>query len=67
MEKIIKDAIDESWREFQSENNTTSNNGYNAHEHGWKEGAEWILTELSINKEISEKTLKKYMDKLLWK
>lgn len=36
-----------------------------AHEEGWKDGYEWILTELAINKEISAETLKKYMDKLL--
>lgn len=34
------------------------------HEHGWKEGYEWILTELFINKKISSNTLKEYMDKL---
>ena len=64
MEKVIKKAIEESWTDFQTENNTTSNNGYNAHEHGWKEGYEWVLTELAINNEISEETLKEYMEKL---
>lgn len=61
---IIKEAIEESWREFQSENNTTSNNGYNAHKHGWKEGYEWILTELTMSGKISMETLKEFMDKL---
>ena len=64
MKKVIKKAIEESWTDFQTENNTTSNNGYNAHEHGWKEGYEWVLTELAINNEISEETLKEYMEKL---
>ena len=64
MKKIIKKAIEESWTDFQTENNTTSNNGYNAHEHGWKEGYEWVLTELAINNKISEETLKEYMEKL---
>lgn len=64
MDTIVKQAIDESWREFQSENNTTSDNGYNAHEHGWKEGAEWMLSELAINKKISKEDLKKYMNKI---
>jgi hypothetical protein len=62
MEKVIKKAIEESWTDFQTENNTTSNNGYNAHEHGWKEGYEWVLTELAINNKISEETLKEYME-----
>jgi hypothetical protein len=64
MDNIVKQAIDESWREFQSENNTTSDNGCNAHEHGWKEGAEWMLSELVINKKISKEDLKKYMNKI---
>ena len=64
MKKAIKKAIEESWIDFQTENNTTSNNGYNAHEHGWKEGYEWVLTELAINNKISEETLKEYMEKL---
>lgn len=62
MEEIIKEAIEESWTDFQTENNTTSNNGYNAHKHGWKDGAEWVLTELAINKKISKELLKKYMN-----
>ena len=62
MKNVIKKAIEDSWTDFQTENNTTSNNGYNAHEHGWKEGYEWVLTELAINNEISEETLKEYME-----
>ena len=64
MKNVIKKAIEDSWTDFQTENNTTSNNGYNAHEHGWKEGYEWVLTELAINNKISEETLKEYMEKL---
>lgn len=64
MEKVIKKAIEESWTYFQTENNTTSNNGCNAHEHGWKEGYEWVLTELATNNKISEETLKEYIEKL---
>lgn len=61
MENIVKEAIKQSWNSFQFENHTSSENGHPAHDHGWKEGAEWILTELVINKKISEKDLNKYM------
>ena len=67
MEKLIKNAIEESYRDYQEGSIGMDENEYWAHEEGWKDGYEWILTELAINKEISEKTLKKYMDKLLWK
>ncbi len=65
MEKIIKDSIEESYRDYQEGSIGMDENEQWAHEEGWKDGYEWILTELAINKEISEKTLKKYMDKLL--
>ena len=64
MEKIIKDAIEESYRDYQEGSIGMDENECWAHEHGWKDGYEWILSELAINKEISEKTLKKYMDKI---
>ena len=65
MDKLIKDAIEESYRDYQDGSIGMDENEHWAHEEGWKDGYEWILTELAINKEISEKTLKKYMDKLL--
>ena len=65
MDKLIKDAIEESYRDYQEGSIGMDENEHWSHEEGWKDGYEWILTELAINKEISEKTLKKYMDKLL--
>ena len=65
MEKIINNAIKESYREYQECSIGIDENEDLAHEEGWKDGYEWVLTELCINKEISEKTLKKYMNKLL--
>ena len=59
MNKQIKNIIKESWREYQNNTIGMDENEYWAHEEGWKDGYEWILTELEINKEISEKTLKK--------
>ena len=64
MDTVIENAIEESWKDYQDATIGMDENEKWAHEHGWKEGAEWILTELEINKEISEKTLKKYMDKI---
>lgn len=64
MEKVIKNAIKDSWREYQNNSIGMDENENYAHEHGWKEGYEWILTELFINKKISSNTLKEYMDKL---
>ena len=64
MEKIIKDSIEESYKDYQEGSIGMDENECWAHEEGWKDGYEWILTELTINKEISPETLKKYMDKL---
>ena len=64
MEKLIKDTIEESYRDYQEGSIGMGENEHWAHEHGWKEGYEWVLTELAINNEISEETLKKYMEKL---
>jgi len=61
MENIVKEAIKQSWDSFQLENHTSSENGHPAHDYGWQEGYEWILTELAIKKKISEKDLNKYM------
>lgn len=65
MEKLIKEVIEESYRDYQEGSIGMGENEYWAHEEGWKDGYEWILSELTINKEISAETLKKYMDKLL--
>ena len=64
MEKVVKQAIETSWKSFQFEHKTSSENGHTSHDFGWKEGYEWILCELVINKEIFEDVLKKYMNKL---
>ena len=64
MNKAIKDAIKESWQEYWSATPTFLIEARASHECGWKEGYEWILSELAINKEISENTLKKYMEKI---
>ena len=64
MEKVIKKAIEESWKDYQNTTIGMSESENWAHEYGWKEGYEWVLTELAINNEISEETLKKYMEKL---
>lgn len=64
MNKLIKQTIEESYRDYQEESIGMDENENWAHEEGWKDGYEWILTELTINKEISPETLKKYMDKL---
>lgn len=64
MNKVIKEAIKESWQEYRSVTPTFLIEAHASHEHGWKEGYEWILSELAINKEISEDTLKKYMENI---
>jgi hypothetical protein len=46
MNKIVKEAIDESWRDYQNASIGMDENENWAHEHGWKDGYEWILTEL---------------------
>ena len=65
MEKIIKDSIEENWRDYQNTTIGEEENGHWAHEEGWKDGYEWVLTELTINNEISPEIMKKYMDKIL--
>lgn len=65
MEKVIKKAIEEGFIESQdSDMWNMSTNERDIFTLGWKEGYEWVLTELAINEVISEKTLKKYMDYL---
>ena len=61
---MIREVIKESWRDYQNASIGMDENEQWAHEHGWKDGYEWILSELVINKEISEETLNKYMNKL---
>ena len=58
----IKNIIKESWREYQNNSIGMDENECWAHEEGWKDGYEWILSELLINKKISQKEFKKYMD-----
>ena len=61
-ENQIKNIIEESWREYQYNSFGTEENEHWAHEHGWKDGYKWILSELLINNKISQKDFKKYMD-----
>lgn len=63
MDNIIKNAIQEGWDDYYS-NSSIAYLTKEPFEEGWKEGYEWILTELTINNEISEETLKKYMNAL---
>ena len=64
MDKLIKDTIDESWCDYQDTTIGEEENEHWAHEHGWKDGYEWVLSEMFINKEIYEKLFKKYMNKI---
>ena len=64
MNKIVKEAIDESWRDYQNASVGMDENENWAHEHGWKDGYEWILTELEIEGKISEETFKEYITKI---
>ena len=64
MEKIVKEAIDESWCDYQDATIGMDENEHWAHEHGWKEGYEWVLSELVANNEISNDVFKKYMCKI---
>lgn len=65
MEKVVKEAIEEGFIDYQdSDMWNMSTNERDIFTLGWKEGYEWILTELAINEVILEKTLKKYMDYL---
>lgn len=60
-ENLIKNAIEESWRDYQDKSIGMDENENWAHECGWKDGYDWILSELLINKKISQKDFKKYM------
>ena len=64
MDKLIKNVIKESYRDYQEGSIGMEENEQWAHEHGWKGGYGWVLSEMFMNKEISEKLFKKYMDKI---
>lgn len=64
MDIEIKNIIEESWREYQNNTIRMDEDEHWAHEHGWKDGYEWILSELLISKKISQKDFKKYMNYL---
>ena len=56
---LIKNAIEESWKDYQDTTICEEENEHLAHEHGWKDGYEWILSKLLINKKILQKDFKK--------
>lgn len=62
----IKNIIEQSWQEFQEVTPSffmgSPSTCRKSHDKGWKDGYEWILSELLINKKISKKDFKKYMD-----
>ena len=58
----MNSAIEENWRDYQDASIGMEENEQWAHEHGWKDGAEWILTELLIDKKISKKDFNKYIN-----
>jgi hypothetical protein len=60
----IKNIIEKSWREYQNNSIGMEENEHWAHEHGWKDGYEWILSELLLDRKISQKDFKKYMNYL---
>lgn len=62
MHNQIKNIIEESWRDYQETTMGEDENEHWAHEHRWKDGAKWILSELLIDKKISQKDFKKYID-----
>lgn len=68
MNRIIKEAIEQSWVDLNEDIPSYFMNSPSvckkSHDRGWKEGYEWILTELAINKKISQDTLKEYMEAL---
>ena len=61
----MNSAIEESWRDYQDVTISMDKIEEWAHEHGWKDGAEWILTDLLMDEKITEKTFKEYMNKIL--
>ena len=60
----IKNIIEESWREYRYNSFGMEENKRWAYEYGWKDGYEWILSELLIDKKISQEDFKKYMNYL---
>ena len=65
MDKTIEKAIQQGFDEYQdSDMWNMATNERDVYTLGWKEGYEWILTELTMNGKISEETLKEYMNKL---
>ena len=58
----MNSAIEEIWRDYPYVTVGEEENEHKAHEHGWKDGAEWILTELLIDKKISKKDFNKYIN-----
>lgn len=68
MDAVIENAIEQSWQEFQEVTPSffmgSPSTCRKSHDKGWKEGAEWILTELAIKKKISKELLKQYMNML---
>ena len=60
----MNSAIEESWRDYQDLTVSMDKIEKWAHEHGWKDGVEWILTDLLIDEKITEKTFKEYMNKI---
>lgn len=63
MNNIIKDAISDSWCNYQEQTFGWIEEE-SAHNHGWKEGYEWILTELSTRGYISDEIVEHYMNAL---
>lgn len=64
MTDIIKEAIQQGLDDCGFETPNAHTLPGHSFVLGWKEGYEWVLTELAINKKISEKDLKKYMKML---
>ena len=58
----MNSAIEEIWRDYPYVTVGEEENVHQAHEHGWKDDAEWILTELLIDKKISKKDFNKYIN-----
>ena len=68
MDTVIENAIEQSWQEFQEVTPSffmgSPSTCRKSHDKGWKDGTEWILSELLINKKISQKDFKKYMNSI---
>lgn len=66
MEKVIKDAIKQGFNDFTESLNDIAERHITEeykYQFAWTEGYEWALTELCMNKQISEETLHEYMKK----